>query len=210
MVEDPGTLWTIDALGDAVVSALSAGYEGQPNGQVRDVPDRRTIRYYTTLGLIDRPKVMRGRTALYGRRHLLQLVAIKRLQARGLSLSEVQGELAGATDGMLRRIARIPEPAAAEGTLAAITEETGRRTQAFWGTMPAEMSASSVPARAGAKDVRADLLLGVPIREDLTLLLSSGRALEEEDLRAIREAARPLVELLKTRGLLPPAASKER
>src|SRR5262245_45243958 len=76
-------LWTIDELGAQVALALSVDYEGPHNSRIREVPDRRTIRYYTTLGLIDRPAEMRGRTALYGRRHLLQLVAIKRLQARG-------------------------------------------------------------------------------------------------------------------------------
>src|SRR3954468_22885713 len=89
------SLWTIDELGAQVALALSVDYDGPPNGRVRDVPDRRTIRYYTTLGLLDRPAEMRGRTALYGRRHLMQLVAIKRLQARGLSLSEVQQRLVG-------------------------------------------------------------------------------------------------------------------
>src|SRR3954468_22443455 len=93
--------WTIDELGAAVTAALAEGHDGAPNGRVRDVPDRRTIRYYTTLGLIDRPAEMRGRTALYGRRHLLQLVAIKKLQARGQSLAEVQRALAGQTDQAL-------------------------------------------------------------------------------------------------------------
>src|SRR4029077_9053917 len=91
-------LWTIDELSAAVSAALAQGYGGPPNGRVRDVPDRRTIRYYTTLGLIDRPAEMRGRTALYGRRHLLQLVAIKKLQSRGQSLTDVQRTLAGQTD----------------------------------------------------------------------------------------------------------------
>ena len=55
---------------------------GRPAARVRAVPDRRAIRWYTTIGLIDRPVAHRGRTALYGPRHLLQLVAVKRLQAR--------------------------------------------------------------------------------------------------------------------------------
>src|SRR5215471_1357192 len=91
-------LWTIAELGALAERALAVDYPGQSNGQVRAVPDRRTIRYYTTLGLIDRPAQMRGRTALYGRRHLLQLVAIKRLQANGLSLQEVQQQLLGLSD----------------------------------------------------------------------------------------------------------------
>src|SRR6267154_4882891 len=90
-------LWTIDELGSRVALALSVDYDGQASGRVRDVPDRRTIRYYTTLGLIDRPTEMRGRTALYSRRHLLQLVAIKRLQAQGSTIAELQRALLGLT-----------------------------------------------------------------------------------------------------------------
>src|SRR5580700_2346545 len=91
------TLWTIDELGERVRAALGGpGYEGVPSGRVRDVPDLRTIRYYTTLGLLDRPAAMRGRTALYGARHLLQLVAIKRLQADGRTVAQAQAELFGA------------------------------------------------------------------------------------------------------------------
>src|SRR6266852_5767625 len=99
--------WTLDDLSAHVALALAENYDGQPSSRVRDVPDRRTIRYYTTLGLLDRPAEMRGRTALYGRRHLLQLVAIKRLQARGLSLAEVQRTLAGQTDRALAGVAGL-------------------------------------------------------------------------------------------------------
>ena len=93
------------------VSAALAGpaYPGAPNGRVRDVPDRRTVRWYTTIGLVDRPAAMRGRTALYGTRHLLQVVAVKRLQARGLSIAEIQAELIGATNATLRRVAAIDD-----------------------------------------------------------------------------------------------------
>src|SRR5438105_13525807 len=117
MTEGVRNLWTIDELGTRVALALSVDYEGQASGRVRDIPDRRTIRYYTTLGLIDRPAELRGRTALYGRRHLLQLVAIKRLQAAGRSLAEVQARLVGRTDADLAEIARLPpgEPGAPPG-----------------------------------------------------------------------------------------------
>src|SRR5260370_30319007 len=99
---------TLEALAARVALALAADYAGQANGRVRDVPDPRTIRYYTTLGLIDRPAAWRGRTALYGRRHLLQLVAIKRLQAHGLALAEVQDRLLGQTDAALAEVAQLP------------------------------------------------------------------------------------------------------
>jgi DNA-binding transcriptional MerR regulator len=108
MKNDERGFWTIDELTARVAEALSVGYEGVPSNRVRDVPDLRTIRYYTTLGLLDRPAAMRGRTALYGSRHLLQLVAIKRLQAQGLSLAGVQERVLGKSDAALRKIAEPP------------------------------------------------------------------------------------------------------
>src|SRR5271166_6534366 len=110
MKNGDATLWTIEELGEQVAAVLATGYRGVPSGRVRDVPDLRTIRYYTTLGLLDRPAEMRGRTALYGQRHLLQLVAIKRLQARGLSLAAVQERVIGLPNTALRKIADLPAP----------------------------------------------------------------------------------------------------
>ena len=108
--------------------ALAVDYHGQPSGRVRAVPDRRAIRWYTTIGLIDRPVAHRGRTALYGPRHLLQLVAVKRLQARGLPLVAIQQELAGATDNQLARVARLPldaRPTVAPGPVPAVVVPDG-------------------------------------------------------------------------------------
>src|SRR5438105_8779098 len=105
MSDAPAQLWTIDELGTQAALALSVDYAGSPDGRVREVPDRRTIRYYTTLGILDRPAEMRGRTAYYGPRHLLQLLAIKRLQGMGRSLSEIQQALLGLDEAELRRLA---------------------------------------------------------------------------------------------------------
>lgn len=82
---------------------------GQHSARVRQVPDVRTIRYYTTLGLLDRPAAMEGRTAWYGPRHLTQLIAIKRLQSTGLPLVRIQEQLAGADDDLLTRTAELPQ-----------------------------------------------------------------------------------------------------
>src|SRR5260370_3650775 len=132
------SLWTRDELGARVALALAVDYDGQANGPVRAVPDRRTIRYYTTLGLIDRPAEMRGRTALDGMRHLLQLVAIKRLQTHGLALAEIQTRLLGQTDAALRQLARLPadfEPAAGATPHAAEAQR-----ERFWNDAPADQA----------------------------------------------------------------------
>src|SRR5512132_3221543 len=97
--------WTLAELTERVAAALAVGYRGQRSGRGREVPDQRAIRWYTTLGLVDRPADWRGRTALYGRRHLLQLTAIKRLQAAGHTLAEIQAELTGISDARLAQLA---------------------------------------------------------------------------------------------------------
>lgn len=103
--------WTIDELAQQAAEVLAGCGVRAPNGRVTKSPDRRVIRWYATIGLLDRPLRTGGRTARYGSRHLLQLVAVKRRQAQGRSLAEIQGELTGATDTTLRKVAGLPGPA---------------------------------------------------------------------------------------------------
>ncbi|WP_245642622.1 helix-turn-helix domain-containing protein [Nonomuraea candida] len=100
--------WTIGELAEHAARALRAGAPPPASGRVREVPGERLIRWYTTIGLLDPPLTRRGRVARYGRRHLLQLVAVKRLQAAGHSIAEIQAALAGATDRTLETAARLP------------------------------------------------------------------------------------------------------
>ncbi len=100
--------WTIAELADRATQVL-AGQPTEANGRVRDLPNERLVRWYTTIGVVDPPLGRRGRVALYGRRHLLQLVAVKRRQAEGRPLAGIQAELAGATDGTLATIARLDD-----------------------------------------------------------------------------------------------------
>ncbi|HKT00704.1 MAG TPA: MerR family transcriptional regulator, partial [Rugosimonospora sp.] len=101
--------WSLDELAERVAQALAADGVRAPNGRVRDVPDARAIRWYATIGLVDRPQVGRRRASRYGARHLLQVVAVKRRQAEGRSLAEIQAELVGATDATLRAVAQVPD-----------------------------------------------------------------------------------------------------
>jgi len=207
--------WTIDELGAQVALALAVDYEGPPNSRVREVPDQRTIRYYTTLGLIDRPAEMRGRTALYGPRHLLQLVAIKRLQARGLALAEIQERLLGLTDAALRRLAQL----ATRDTPAVAAEaaKTGaeRSTEAFWTARPAPLPESlarreepepdPIAAVLGKTETHAPTpsLQAIPL-DEILVVLAPLRPLDDDDVAAIRVAAAPLLKVLETRRLKRP------
>ena len=116
--------WKIAELAELAAGVLTAGDQAdarpaRANGRVRDVPNERLIRWYVTVGLLDPPLSRRGRVAWYGPRHLLQLVAIKRRQAEGWSLAEIQAELAGTTNASLAGVARVPDAVLAADAVAA-------------------------------------------------------------------------------------------
>ena len=196
MARPTTTLWTIDQLGAQVAAALAQGYPGPRNARIRAIPDRRTVRYYTTLGLIDRPAAMEGRTALYGPRHLQQLVAIKQLQARGLSLTEVQQALAGSTDDELDRIAGVealPAPVAASALPDA-------RRQAFWQATP-EGDREEGKEATGPQALEMTVAFHIAVTPGATLLLDGARRPSPDDLEALQRAAAPLAKEIRLRGL---------
>jgi hypothetical protein len=204
-------VWTQGELVRRVAAVLAdPAYPGAPNGRVRDVPDRRAVRWYTTIGLVDRPAAMQGRTALYGPRHLLQIVAIKRLQAQGRSIAEIQTELVGVTDKTLRRIADI-----ADEFLAVQPDRPGPspeqvRPERFWASPPAAPRTPRADA-GGADSVTMLAAVGLPGGAVLLLPAMSGGAgrPDDEDIRAIHTAAQPLLDLLADRGLLAFGKEKE-
>jgi DNA-binding transcriptional MerR regulator len=226
--------WTLGELTARVAAALAVGYRGQSSGRVRDLPDQRAVRWYTTLGLVDRPSAMRGRTALYGRRHLLQLVAIKRLQAAGRSLAEVQQELAAASDERLEHLADLPTTAAAPpgmvapagmaATAAPSPSAPQRRAREgrgrFWAagdavaTVPTGSAATAGPVDPDGPAPPPDRptvaqLQAVELAGGVTLLLGTARPLDGDDLLALQAAAGPLLAVVHARGLHRHATGRE-
>jgi hypothetical protein len=193
--------WTLDELVARVSAALGAAdYPGAPNGRVREVPDKRAIRWYTTIGLLDRPAGMRGRTALYGPRHLAQLVAIKRRQAQGRSLAEIQTELVGADDDALTQLAGVeasvrtqPRPLDAEASARPVPAPA---RSGFW----AHPVSAPAPPPQVPDDQTEPVLTGVPLAGGAVLLLPANP--DPDDVAALRAAAAPLIDLLTARGLL--------
>jgi hypothetical protein len=148
---------------------------------------------------------MQGRTAQYGTRHLLQVVAVKRRQAEGRSLAEIQAELAGATDEILRRAAAVPDELIAADSARPqqppLAAHPGRRGR-FWADRPAAAEPVALGTGGGADAVTT--LAAVSLPGGALLLLPadhSGRP-DEDDIHAIHAAALPLLELLAGRGLL--------
>jgi DNA-binding transcriptional MerR regulator len=212
--ETLATAGTLDA--DTSATAGGPGSElrdagsTRAHGRVRDVPNERLIRWYGTVGLVDPPLSRRGRVARYGRRHLLQLVAVKRRQAEGKSLAEIQAELAGVTDEALAVIAGIPAlgPAANQGSswlAAGAIAPAGAGPGRFWARQP-QQPVTGAPATStdqdGGDGPAARLVYGIRLAPGATLLLDGpGKEPGPEDMTRIVNAARPLLEELASQGL---------
>ena len=188
--------WTISELVDEVERRIAA-LPAPKNGQVRAVPDERTIRYYATIGLLDRPAAMRGRTALYGRKHVAQIVAIKRLQTMGRTLAEIQALWPTLDDATLSRMAGVELPAVAAAK---------QRTRAeFWKREPA--ATRDVPREVDATPpvehppLRSELHVELAPNVSLAIAISDELAISPADVAAIRAAAAPLIAELARRRL---------
>jgi len=193
-------LWTLAELAAEVAAQLQRNYQASGNGQVRAVPDERAIRYYTSIGLVDRPASMRGRTALYGRRHLAQLVAIKRLQALDKPLAEIQTLLPTLDDKTLARIAGVMLPTVGRGRREDFWRE--RTASASAAKVRAEQPAPSAAAQAAAPPGGFDAVWTLTLASGVTLTLQSRRAPTEADADAVLNAARGLLDELLRRGMI--------
>jgi hypothetical protein len=137
-------------------------------------------------------------------------VAIKKLQALGRSLAEIQHTLTGQTDKELARIAgqdtRGEDPKG--------DSPRSRPARDFWRQEPGEYAPSpseeehrDADRSAGAHSSLGDRpmgLSGIPLCDGVTLLLAPSRSLEEEDLALIRAAAAPLIATLTHSRLIDP------
>jgi hypothetical protein len=192
-------------------SARLAALPPPRNGQVRAIPDERTIRYYAAIGLLDRPAAMRGRTALYGLMHLAQVVAIKRMQSSGKTLAEIQELWTTIDDATLARMSGVALPA---------RSRTSRRD--FW---KRDVEGAGVAKPIAATDaprafVMADANVSRPVANAvelrieltpgafLTISVADGVSVSAADVRALRAAAAPLATELANRGLYAPASGR--
>jgi len=194
-VDEP---WTLSELVTEAMSRLAA-LPPPKNGQVRAVPDERTVRYYAALGLLDRPAGQRGRTALYGKRHLAQIVSIKRLQGADRSLAEIRQMWPTLDDITLERISGV-----------ALTRAGKTARRDFWKKEPLP---TPPPAPFGGSPYRSPpppaaptpFELRLELATDITLVVAIGDdvalSLSPADVRALRAAAAPLVAELAMRGL---------
>ncbi len=218
--------WTLAELVEIATRALAADDVRVVSGRVAEVPNERLVRWYSTIGLVDRPTIGRGRAARYGERQLAQLVAVKRLQAQGLPLVEIQQRLLEATDAELRLLAGLPDDVTVRTPAAAGAPGPSGPVHRLSDQAPVSVDSLSDGQVPGVRSVR-EATNGVvgqtesrfwerrPARPStspapvfgltvsgLTLLLPAQPS--PADVDAIAAATVPLIELLASRGLLDP------
>jgi DNA-binding transcriptional MerR regulator len=93
---------------EALISTLGEILPGiagtQERHKVTDVPTPRTLRFYVAQGLLDKPLSYEHRAALYGYRHLLQVVVIKCLQANHIPIRKIREVLQGRSNEELEQL----------------------------------------------------------------------------------------------------------
>jgi len=92
---------------------------------------------------------MRGRTALYGKRHVAQVVAIKRLQTMGRSLSEIQQLWPTLDDLTLARMSGVELPVTVRPARAEFWKREPRPSDGGVPEVPEVADAKAVASAAG-------------------------------------------------------------
>src|SRR5215213_5692108 len=93
---------------------LSESGLAQERGTVTDVPDERTVRYYLAEGLVSPAEEKQGTASVFGYRHLLQLLVVKKLQAEHLPIRKIRDLVDGRTERELERLLGAEGGAAAK------------------------------------------------------------------------------------------------
>jgi DNA-binding transcriptional MerR regulator len=109
----------------------------QTRYKVTEMPTERTIRYYLSHRLLDRPLGRRGNSSIFGYRHLLQVLVIKYLQSQYLPLKKIGAVMGGLSNRELEQL--LPEGQA--GRLPQKPPSSGRVTSD--GTLP--LAARTLP-----------------------------------------------------------------
>ena len=218
------TLLTLPEFAEVAARAVEASGALPDSRQAKAVPAARMIRYYTARGLLPRPGT-RGRALVYGRRHLLQLVAIKRLQGQGMALDEIADRLAGISDSDLAAVAAVADgvmPANLGDVELVDSKEMSRSAGRFWeaaltkggplgvGRDAATLTTTARAARAAGFSAAPGsvpappAVVGKAVTEirlsDSVRLLLEGKPGELPTLEALRAAAGPLLQLLCAEG----------
>lgn len=131
----------------------------QTRYKVTEMPTERTIRYYLSHRLLDRPLGRKGTASIFGYRHLLQVLVIKYLQSQYLPLKKIGSVMGGLSNRELEQL--LPEGQAGRAP----------RKPPFAGMIPPDgmppLSASALPGEQRWRHFTVAPGVEMHLRDDL-------------------------------------------
>ena len=114
----------------------------QERGTVSEVPDERTIRYYLAEGLVPPAEDKQGTASVFGYRHLLQLLVVKKLQSEHLPIRKIRDLVDGRTERELERLLGAEGSTAVKNEALSYLEKLLMKPTAPLSSPPAPQAAS--------------------------------------------------------------------
>jgi DNA-binding transcriptional MerR regulator len=166
----------------------------------------RTVRLYATQGLIDRPG-KEGRSAVYGHRHLLQLVLVRALARRGLSLSAIAPFCVLADADLEQQLEQLD----GEGTAA--TAPSANEALQYLRDLPSTADGVGAAAEGTSSFARKAAAMGSVLgmlNKPLSSRTPSGSRSSDNGSRWLRFTLAPGIEVHVRDSVLPPPAGPRR
>jgi DNA-binding transcriptional MerR regulator len=91
----------------AVRQILAESGPSQEKATVTALPDERTVRFYLAEGLLSPAEEKQGTASVFGYKHLLQLLAVKKLQAEDLPIRKIKQLLDGLEEADLKKLLQV-------------------------------------------------------------------------------------------------------
>ena len=176
-----------------------SGLAQQARGTVTELPDERTVRYYLAEGLIPPAEEKQGTASVFGFRHLLQLLVVKKLQAEHLPIRAIRELVAGKTERQLERLLGVERESggarsAAGGEALSYLESLLQKS----GPTPPSQALMSQPSPAPPPSSPRETWARVELEPGLEVHISdSYRAPQSEG--SLRRLSQTFLNLLRTR-----------
>ena len=203
----------VAGLAEAAARILAeSGAARQGRGTVTELPDERTVRYYLAEGLIPTADEKQGTASVFGFRHLLQLLVVKKLQAEGLPIRAIRELAAGKTERQLERLLGVENgqasgPAARGEALGYLESLLQKSSSAPLPGSPPPQASRAAPlaspsAAAGGTWARVELEPGLEVHVSDGYLAPQGEG-------ALRRLSQAFLNVLRAHGADSPGRGRK-
>ncbi|HEY0407386.1 MAG TPA: MerR family transcriptional regulator [Pyrinomonadaceae bacterium] len=196
-------------LAEEAAKILAESGLAQERGTVSDLPDERTVRYYLTEGLLSSAEDKQGTASVFGYRHLLQLLAVKKLQAEHLPIRKIRELVEGRELRELERLLGLEGGTASKNEALSYLEKlltkpaTASPTSSARALNFSSLASSSAAPNASPPQVQHSSSSGawerIELEPGLELHFQSNYR-PPKDSKGLRRLAQIVMRLIETRG----------